>query len=159
DCHADLHLPRAAARHLPGAPACRRSRQLHHRPQRKPSRLRRGAAGSDAMNALLKEAAAIDWSDANQRLLVAELACLRARFTEEDMDRDALDAALAEAAAAMPAPGALDRVTAIFGLSTFERALLMLCAGVEMDSVIADACGAARRRSGPTFGLALAALE
>jgi ATP-dependent 26S proteasome regulatory subunit len=48
-----------------------------------------------------------------------------------------------------------------FGLSPFERDLLLICAGIEIDSKMADLCamyhvGTPRRT--PTFGLALAAL-
>jgi len=50
-------------------------------------------------------------------------------------------------------PSALDVVTGAFGLSPFERDILLLCAGVELDAGHAALCGSA-----PTFGLALAAL-
>ncbi|HEX3151324.1 MAG TPA: ATP-binding protein [Gemmataceae bacterium] len=49
----------------------------------------------------------------------------------------------------------------LFGLSPFERALVVLCAGVELDASFAGLCGAAQRDSArpyPTFSLALAAL-
>jgi ATPase family associated with various cellular activities (AAA)/Winged helix domain, variant len=70
-------------------------------------------------------------------------------------ERDGGDAEreLREAAAALPAPAALDRVCASFGLSEFERDVLVLCAGVELDGGFAELCGGQ-----PTFGLALAAL-
>jgi len=99
------------------------------------------------------------WSDANQRLLAAELARLRFRLTPGAGDVAALDAGVAEAAAAMPAPGALDRLAETFELSAFERSLLLLCAGVEMDSAIAEACVSGGRRGGATFGIGLAALD
>src|SRR5690348_8867617 len=54
-------------------------------------------------------------------------------------------------AAAPEAPSALDVVADAFGLSPFERAVLLLCAGVELDAGHAALCGGA-----PTFGLALA---
>jgi hypothetical protein len=69
--------------------------------------------------------------------------------------------ALDEAAAALPAPAALDRLCDAFGLSPFERDVLLLCAGVELDAGFAAACAEAQgssQRAFPTFGLALAAL-
>ncbi|MDF5730994.1 MAG: ATP-binding protein [Rhizonema sp. PD38] len=59
-------------------------------------------------------------------------------------------------------PSALDRLCAIFSLSDFERNLLLLCAGVELDAsfpiLCAAACGNAQRTY-PTFGLAMTVLE
>jgi hypothetical protein len=56
---------------------------------------------------------------------------------------------------------ALDALCAAFGLSSFERDVLLLCAGVELDAAFAPLCAAAQgepARAFPTFGLALAAL-
>ncbi len=50
----------------------------------------------------------------------------------------------------------------MFGLSPFERELLLLCAGVELDSKFAAVCAQAQgdaRRSGVTFAMALALLR
>jgi hypothetical protein len=58
-------------------------------------------------------------------------------------------------------PAALDTLCAAFGLSPFERDLLLLCAGIELDSAFAPLCAAAQGDPGrdyPTFSLALAAL-
>src|SRR6185436_69087 len=46
-----------------------------------------------------------------------------------------------------------------FGLSPFERDVLLLCAGVELDAAFAAAVRAASEGARPTFALALAALE
>jgi hypothetical protein len=57
---------------------------------------------------------------------------------------------------------ALEQLCGAFGLSGFERATLLLCAGVELDAGFAQAVAAAQqdpRLSFPTFGLALAALD
>jgi hypothetical protein len=57
----------------------------------------------------------------------------------------------------MPAPAALERLAAAFGLTPFERDTLLLCAGPELDASFAARC----RELGhpvPTFGLALASL-
>ncbi|HEX6729783.1 MAG TPA: ATP-binding protein, partial [Pyrinomonadaceae bacterium] len=66
-----------------------------------------------------------------------------------------------DAAAAMPAPSALEILSSMFGLSAFERDLLLMCAGVELDSTFAALCARAQSdpsRPFPTFSLALAAL-
>jgi hypothetical protein len=55
----------------------------------------------------------------------------------------------------------LDRVSQLFSLSAFERDLLLLCAGCELESRFGSACANAQkdaRLASPTFGLALAAL-
>lgn len=102
-----------------------------------------------------------EWPQANLAFLNAEFAYLCARLeggaparTEElrEVTREA----------GMEPPAAIDQLTAIFGLTDFERDLLLLCAGVEMDSAIADRCAHAQgaaQRTAPTFGLALAALD
>ena len=49
----------------------------------------------------------------------------------------------------------------MFALSPFERAVLLLCAGVELEGRFSEVCAAAHgdpRRGFATFGLALAAL-
>lgn len=56
---------------------------------------------------------------------------------------------------------ALDEVTRRFNLSSFERRLLLLCAGVELDASFGDLVAGLQgdaARILPTFGLALAAL-
>lgn len=58
-------------------------------------------------------------------------------------------------------PTALQMLCERLGLSPFERDVLLLCAGMELDSRFADACGALQggQQAGyPTFALALAAL-
>ena len=42
--------------------------------------------------------------------------------------------------AEMPSPPALDGIAEGFGLSDFERDMLLLCAGVELDTAVASAC-------------------
>ena len=64
-------------------------------------------------------------------------------------------------AAGMADPPALVQLCAAFGLSPFERDLLTLCAGVELDAAVAPLCAQAQgdpQRPYPTFSLALAAL-
>jgi hypothetical protein len=117
-----------------------------------------------------------NWHDANQRYLSAALAVARgalerhlARLQGTSVAKEAATGktgcpaqqAMDEATAAMPAPSALETLCATFGLSPFERHILLLCAGTELDSAFASLCAAAQgdaRRSFPTFSLALAAL-
>ncbi|MEO8013031.1 MAG: ATP-binding protein, partial [Polaromonas sp.] len=104
--------------------------------------------------------AALSWTDANQQLMAAELGRLRQRLGASD-DAEALASTLDAARAAMPAPAAIDHLADSFGLSAFERDVLLLCAGVEMDAQLAAQCETAYgepRRQGASFGLALAAL-
>jgi hypothetical protein len=110
----------------------------------------------------MSDAATYDnWVDANQRCLMAEFARLNRRLTGEGQ-AEASEPAIDDGAVARPGPAAIDLLADRFGLSRFERDILLLCAGVEMNSELARACGKALdagHRSYVTFGLALAALE
>jgi ATPase family protein associated with various cellular activities (AAA)/winged helix domain-containing protein len=110
-----------------------------------------------------------DWRQANQRYLLAALAVLRGALDPQAGPEPAKaleeTAAVIAAIAAMPAPPALEVVRERFGLSPFERDVLLLCAGVELDSAFAARCAAAQGalqgetgRRQPTFSLALAVL-
>src|SRR4051812_15885592 len=101
------------------------------------------------------------WREENQRYLMASLAEVGA-----GLDRHAADGGAREEpepdrpAWDHPAPPALEVVCQRFGLSSFERAVLLLCAGMELDSGFAARCAAAQgdpARRYPTFSLALAA--
>jgi len=62
--------------------------------------------------------------------------------------------------AASDPPAALDILIRLFGLSAFERDLLVLAAGAELSATIADLCALAQKSQDKpfmTFGLALAA--
>lgn len=127
----------------------------------------------------MREPESNNWSEANQRYLMAAMGVVRETLvryiarsheegeTMESQPAEARDAgsdahaALAETAAAMSAPAALQTLCAIFGLSTFERDVLLLCAGIELDSTFAALCAEAQgdpARAFPSFSLALAAL-
>ncbi|OLP16640.1 ATPase [Leptolyngbya sp. 'hensonii'] len=59
------------------------------------------------------------------------------------------------------APPAMEQICSLMGLSAFERDILLLCAGVELDASFAPLCAAAQsdgQRTTPTFSLALAVL-
>jgi hypothetical protein len=102
----------------------------------------------------------ISWAEANQAYLVMEFARLRRRFTAEDetadekFDEESLHSSL-------DPPAAIDRLATIFGLSPFERDVVLLAAGVEMDSQLAQRVGEAlgrEPRGAITVALALATL-
>jgi SpoVK/Ycf46/Vps4 family AAA+-type ATPase len=112
-----------------------------------------------------------NWLNANQRYLMAALGLVRARLerlTARTEDGAASERSIAAAEVALdaegqglPAPAALETLCAAFGLSEFERDLLLLCAGSELDSSFAGLYAAAQgdvRRGYPTFSLALAVL-
>jgi ATPase family associated with various cellular activities (AAA) len=104
------------------------------------------------------------WSEANQRHLVAAVGVVRTRLRRLGRDEDALgqaELALQETIAAMPGPTALEIIKDSFGLSPFECEVLLLCAGMELDSSFAAEVAAAQhdaRSQLPTFSLALAVL-
>jgi len=99
-----------------------------------------------------------DWTSANQGLLVAEFAWLKARLRGEDETtaRTMVD----DAHAQLEIPAAIDTLAERFGLSGFERDVLLLVAGIEMDSELATLCAGIgeAQRPWPSFGLAMAVL-
>jgi len=109
-----------------------------------------------------------DWSQVNQRYLIAHLARIRQALVEHS-ERTVAGAADArrtsspqpEPVMAHAEPAALETICEQFDLSPFERDLLLLCAGVELDADFAPLCMAAQgnaQSDTPTFGLALAVL-
>ena len=107
------------------------------------------------------------WQVANQVALLAALQRVHeairhpagADTTSKQAEGSLLAAALAEPP--LSPPSAIDRLSASFGLTPFERAVLLLCAGVELDGRFAEMCAAAHgdaRKTYATFGLALAVL-
>ena len=124
-----------------------------------------------------------NWEEANQRYLLAALAPVRnalelyiARLrgdVEAEKQQANPEQELDEALSAMPAPPALTKLCAAFGLSPFERDVLLLCAGMDLDGTFVALCATAHNRlwnernatgggyataAYPTFSLALAAL-
>jgi hypothetical protein len=108
-----------------------------------------------------------DWQEANQRYLMAELAVLQRRLesyiaelgggsekadgkekkTESETDpisfEKRLDEAILireEAARSLPGPCALDAISQVLRLTSFERDLLLFCAGPELDFRFASLC-------------------
>jgi len=99
------------------------------------------------------------WVDANQAHLVAQFIRLKQVLGGE---RGGCASDGVEVTSSGPeAPPAIEQLCQIFGLSGFEREVLLLSAGVEMDSELAALCGSAQghpQRTYATFGLAMAAL-
>ena len=116
----------------------------------------------------------ITWQEENQARLAAALAGIKAvlhRHIERNQPGAAQvngaldDSSPQETVPARPGnggpPPALEALTAAFRLSPFERDLLLLCAGIELDSTFAPLYAAAQgepSRTYATFSLALAAL-
>jgi hypothetical protein len=100
------------------------------------------------------------WRGQNQTYLMASLAGVRALLDRHAAEGEGQDPPL-QPEWDQPAPPSLEVVCQRFGLSAFERAVLLLCAGIELDSGFAASCAAAQgdpARRHPTFSLALAAL-
>ena len=84
------------------------------------------------------------WREANQRYLAAALAEVR-ELLQGNTPASGIESGTAPGGALTT----LDALTAMFELSPFERRVLLLCAGVELDPSFGPRCA--------TFGLALAA--
>ncbi len=117
---------------------------------------------------MMETPATAAWQAANQRALAAALALLRTRLEaasppspDNACDRQSAENRLHELLRdTSPAP-AFETLTTLFGLSSFESAILLLCAGAELDSSFGAACAAAHGnplQGYPTFGLALSTL-
>ena len=96
----------------------------------------------------------VSWNEANRSLLTAEFARLKQQLGY------AGDALVPSPAAALElfdgVPPAIDRLCEVFGLTLFERDLVLLCAGIEMDS---DLAARGQGANAPiSFGLAMGAL-
>jgi hypothetical protein len=118
--------------------------------------------------------AGISWAEANQRHLTQAIAEVREEI-ESSLDRKASvgsqnhgkSATMAQSndapqSAQLQPPSALESLCSIFQLSSFERKILLMCAGVELDSSLTDLVGRIHRddrRRQPTFGLALGAFS
>ena len=106
---------------------------------------------------------ALSWLEANQRALSGELERVKATLHAKANGSDGLSAEVARTSDQAPLAGsALDRVCRLFRLSPFERDVLLLAAGVELDGAMRGLCARAQGDEGrpyATFGLALATLD
>lgn len=99
----------------------------------------------------------LEWSQANQQALMTEVAAVRdvlERYARGERENGV------SAGEVPPGAEALNRVCRTFGLSPFERSILIACAAVELDGTFGSLYALAHgdpSRTFPTFGLALAA--
>jgi AAA+ superfamily predicted ATPase len=125
------------------------------------------------VNDTTSKSAQLTWHEANQRLLCAAIATLRAQLVLQTARRTGnkiLDAEeqvvksqanFREMRASLGIRPAFEMVRDAFRLSEFELGVLLLCAGVELDGAFAGACGEASgdvQRAWPSFSLALATI-
>ena len=89
------------------------------------------------------------WVEANQAYLSAEFARLKACIEREDVP---------ESTPAIHPPAAIDRLAVSFGLSDFERDLILLLAGIALEPALAAAWGAQFGQRCVSFEQAMAAL-
>jgi AAA+ superfamily predicted ATPase len=100
------------------------------------------------------------WSDRNQRYLTLALDVLREQL-EHNHGAEPLRQELERYARTMERAPALEEIRALFGLSPFERDVLLLVAAPELDSsfpALFEKLSGAPLSAFPTFGLALGSL-
>jgi hypothetical protein len=102
------------------------------------------------------------WQNANQQRLSAELERVGAQLESHCRQNNA-EPPLFRTSEPPPdeVETALERIVSAYKLSDFERDLLLLCAGIELDGRFASLCATLNRNVGhnlPTFSLALAFL-
>ncbi|OUL36294.1 ATP-binding protein [Nostoc sp. 106C] len=108
------------------------------------------------------------WQSANHQYLVAALAVVQETLEQFVQTQEGSEVSqntaedsqqrLAAIAAAMTKPPALEVVCGTFDLSDFERDVLLLCAGMELDAAFPRLCATIQGREQqayPTFSLAL----
>ncbi|MFE9018099.1 ATP-binding protein [Streptomyces sp. NPDC007808] len=100
------------------------------------------------------------WKESNREYLIAELAVLRLllRADVQDAERRDTERALAAARLRLTSPCALDQLTDGFGLSAFERSVLLLTAGAEFVAAVSEELKAVSGSPEMCFGTALAQL-
>ncbi|MEM9450430.1 MAG: ATP-binding protein [Cyanobacteria bacterium P01_E01_bin.6] len=111
-----------------------------------------------------------DWQIDNHQTLMTHLARLRQLLmahADPDLITEDISPPDSAPSPSIPSsrhasPSALDQICNGFCLSPFERDLLLLCAGIELDASFRILCAAAQgdaQRTYPTFSLALAVLQ
>lgn len=106
------------------------------------------------------------WLKENQRYLMAAVAAVRAQlqaYSGSKSEYPQANSKVEEVSANqnLSPPPALETLCRIFNLSGFERTILLLCAGAELDSSFADLIAATQgypSRTAPVFSLALSVL-
>jgi hypothetical protein len=114
---------------------------------------------------VIAELAAEPWAEANERHLHAEFGWLKTLLSDSTNGSGATSARVererTELREALAIEPAIDTLAGAFGLTPFERHLLLLLAGVEMDGELAELCvvaGGPQRHGAVTVGMALALL-
>lgn len=97
------------------------------------------------------------WYGSNQSHLAAEFGALGRRLAPSEGASPAQGDDGLEVRSSMTPPPAIDTLAAVLGLSLFERELVLLLAGVELDPTLAARCRAAA--GSVTFSFALATLR
>lgn len=116
-----------------------------------------------------------NWYEANQEYLMAAVGVVREYLNSyksslsNNSKKDSTgqveisnaNKKLKQAAENLPYPAALNVITDLFNLSPFEQSVLLMCAGIELDSNFAKLCASIKddlRDPYPTFSMALSAL-
>lgn len=123
-------------------------------------------------SATIPEATEMTWHEANQSYLSASFVELRKQVEEAlrndkegaiDDPRLKIDAesVVEQIDWNFSQPPAIEQLCSSFGLSDFERALLLLCAAAEMDTTLAEVLASTGKNRSPlpTFSLALTVLR
>jgi hypothetical protein len=109
----------------------------------------------------MSELDTVQWMEANQQCLIAEFERLKAKLASV-ADLPAQVAMASDGGLEHNFTSNIDYLTEWFGLTHFERDLLLLCAGAEMDSALAELCAAIHgnsQRQYVSLGLAMNVLE
>jgi len=120
----------------------------------------------------MKGIATNNWQETNQHYLMAAVAEVREAIAakikadEEMGSRSSYEQGHGEikrnSLSQFSSPPALEQLCTSFGLSSFERDVLLLCAGMELDASFPALCATAQgdpQRAFPTFSLALSTLN
>jgi ATPase family associated with various cellular activities (AAA) len=110
---------------------------------------------------MTQDTSRLSWSEANHAYLVEQFARLERLLHPGERTADFEDRPAPSEPSSSSSSAAIDRLTEMFGLSPFERELVLLCAGVEMDSRLAARCADAQghpQKSYASFGLAMSTL-
>ena len=103
----------------------------------------------------------VSWERQNQQYLVDAFATLLSRLDGRAPETNSRPAAYDSLSGLTPPP-AIETLAKIFGLSDFERELLLLLAGVEMEPSLAEKCAqltARQQRGSLNFSVAMTALS
>ena len=115
----------------------------------------------------MEAAATQNWSDANQRYLVTAMGGVKQCLShhakgESERGSGDLETELTDLAQSMPSPPALEVLCESFVLSSFERAIVLMCAAMELEGSFPALCavmirspGAVDRRLGWIYGSGL----